>query len=154
MSKEQLYIRELSVKYRNKRVPKIASNILNQKIASSGDVAKIFSGLKTEPVEKAYVVHLDNKNVIQSFQLISVGSFTAAIVNPSEVFRSALLSNCIRIILIHNHPSGDPTPSRDDKNITERLKEAGELICIKLLDHVIIGNNKYYSLEESNVKYF
>jgi DNA repair protein RadC len=78
---------------------------------------------------------------------VSVGSLNQSIVHPRELFKTALLSSAAAIILVHNHPSGDPTPSREDIEITRRLKEAGEILGVKLLDHIIVGSS-YLSFTE------
>ena len=97
------------------------------------------------------VVLLDTKNQIIVTEEISIGTLNASIVHPRDVFRAAIKRNANSIILIHNHPSGDPTPSNEDINITKRLLEAGNLIGIKVLDHIIIGDNKYISFREKNI---
>ncbi|NLV89837.1 MAG: DNA repair protein RadC [Tissierellia bacterium] len=97
------------------------------------------------------VVLLDTKNQIIVTEEISIGTLNASIVHPRDVFRAAIKRNANSIILIHNHPSGDPTPSNEDINITIRLLEAGNLIGIKVLDHIIIGDNKYISFKEKNI---
>ena len=88
---------------------------------------------------------LDGKNrVIREVQ-ISEGSLNQSIVHPREVFNQAVRESAAAVILIHNHPTGDPTPSREDNEITRRLKEAGDLLGIKVLDHIIIGDGAYLS---------
>jgi len=82
---------------------------------------------------------MDGKNRILCIDMVSVGSLNQSIVHPREVFKSALLSSSAGIILLHNHPSGDPTPSREDIEITRRLKEAGEILGVGVMDHIIIG---------------
>ena len=78
-----------------------------------------------------------------------MGSLTAALVHPREVFKAAILSNAAALILVHNHPSGDPTPSAEDRAITERLRQVGELVGIRVLDHVVIGDEgQFVSLAE------
>ena len=79
---------------------------------------------------------------------VSVGSLSAAIVHPREVFAPAIKERAAALIVLHNHPSGDPTPSAEDFEITRRLKEVGDLVGIRLLDHVIVGINKFYSFQE------
>ena len=81
-------------------------------------------------------------------EICSTGSLATSIVHPREIFKMAILSNAYSLILAHNHPSGDVTLSKEDINISKRLKECGELIGINILDHVIIGDNKYLSLKE------
>lgn len=94
------------------------------------------------------IVLLDTKNQIIVTEEISVGTLNASIVHPRDVFKVAIKRNANSIILIHNHPSGDPAPSREDINITNRLADVGNLVGIKVLDHIIIGDNKYISFKE------
>lgn len=94
---------------------------------------------------------LDTKNQIISIERISIGNLNASIVHPREVFNIAIKRSANSLILIHNHPSGDPTPSKEDINITNRLIEAGSIIGIKVLDHIIIGDNRYISFKQRNI---
>ena len=94
---------------------------------------------------------LDTKNQIIVIENISVGTLNASIVHPRDVFKIAIKRNANSIILIHNHPSGDTTPSNEDISITNRLIDAGNLIGIKVLDHIIIGDNKFLSFKEKNL---
>ncbi|NMB08698.1 MAG: DNA repair protein RadC [Tissierellia bacterium] len=94
---------------------------------------------------------LDTKNQIISIENISIGNLNASIVHPREVFNIAIRKSANAIILVHNHPSGDPTPSTEDINITHRLIDAGNIIGIKVLDHIIIGDNKYISFKQRNI---
>ena len=94
---------------------------------------------------------LDTKNQIQCIENISVGTLNASIVHPRDVFKIAIKRNANSIILIHNHPSGDTTPSNEDISITNRLIECGNLVGIKVLDHIIIGDNKFLSFKEKNL---
>lgn len=82
---------------------------------------------------------------------VSVGSLNQSIVHPREVFKTALISNAAALVLIHNHPSGDPSPSSEDIAITRRLKEAGDLLGVKVVDHVIVGTDGMVSLLERGV---
>ncbi|HHV38287.1 MAG TPA: DNA repair protein RadC [Tepidimicrobium sp.] len=94
---------------------------------------------------------LDTKNQLISIEGISIGNLNASIVHPREVFNIAIRRSANSIILIHNHPSGDPAPSNEDINITKRLIEAGSIIGIKVLDHIIIGDNRYISFKQRNI---
>ena len=94
---------------------------------------------------------LDTKNQIITIENISIGNLNSSIVHPREVFNRAIKRSANSIILVHNHPSGDPTPSSEDINITNRLIEAGSILGIKVLDHIIIGDNKYISFKERNI---
>lgn len=98
--------------------------------------------------EELIVACLNAKNEVNSINVVSIGSLNNSIVHPREVFKTAILSNAASIVMIHNHPSGDVTPSKEDKEITLRIKESGIILGIKLLDHIIIGNDTYYSFKE------
>jgi DNA repair protein RadC len=99
--------------------------------------------------EVVALMSLSTKNQINSLSIVSMGSLYSSIVHPREIFKVAILSNAASIIIAHNHPSGDSTPSREDIDMTNRLKECGKLLGIELLDHIIIGDNNYTSLKES-----
>jgi DNA repair protein RadC len=94
------------------------------------------------------ILYLDTKNRIIKDEIISVGTLNSTIVHPREVFKNAIKDSVNSIIIIHNHPSGDSTPSFEDDRITEKFFKAGELIDIKVLDHVIIGKDNYYSYKD------
>ncbi|MBT2688095.1 DNA repair protein RadC [Bacillus sp. ISL-47] len=93
-------------------------------------------------------LYLNTKNQVLHKQTIFIGSLNASIVHPREVFKEAFRRSAASIICIHNHPSGDPAPSREDIEVTKRLAEAGKIIGIDVLDHLIIGENKFVSLKE------
>jgi DNA repair protein RadC len=93
-------------------------------------------------------VYLNTKNQVIHKKTVFIGSLNASIVHPREVYKEALKRSAASIICIHNHPSGDPTPSREDIEVTKRLAECGKIIGIELLDHLIIGEQKYVSLKE------
>lgn len=98
--------------------------------------------------EQLVVCCLDTKNQPLNLHVVSIGSLNASIVHPREVFKAAILSNAASIILFHNHPSGDPTPSSEDLCASERIRDCGKLIGIDLLDHIITGEDSYYSMRE------
>lgn len=99
--------------------------------------------------ESFIILALDAKCKPTHISTVSTGSLTASIVHPREVFKLAILANAHSIVAVHNHPSGNPTPSDEDKKITRRLKEAGQLLGIPLLEHIIIGEcGEYISLKE------
>ena len=120
-------------------------------ISSSAHVIRLFDFLRRETREHFWAVHLDSKNKLLCLDPISTGSLNASIVHPREVFKSCLLSSAAALLLVHNHPSGDPTPSAEDREITARLKEASELLGIRLLDHVIIGDGRHYSFADQGL---
>lgn len=122
----------------------------DRRYTSPEQIARLFSFLIIESKEHFICLHLDGKNRITCIDPVSVGSLNQSIVHPREVFKTALLSSAAAIVLIHNHPSGDPTCSREDREITRRLKEAGELLGIRVLDHIIVGES-YYSFVEQGL---
>lgn len=107
--------------------------------------------MRHQKQEHMKLLMLDTKSKLIGEQDISKGTVNAALITPRELFIEALACGAVYIILLHNHPSGDPTPSKSDILLTNRVKEAGELIGIQLLDHIIIGNNCYISLTESQM---
>ena len=120
-------------------------------IKSPADIAALARdvlGLHEAAEENFAIICLNTKNKIAGVHTVSIGSLNASIVHPREVFKAALLNNANGIICLHNHPSGDPEPSRDDIETTHRLVNAGNILGIKVLDHVIIGDNRYVSLKE------
>ena len=103
--------------------------------------------------EHFWTIGLNAKNRVQFIDLVSLGSLTGSLIHPRETFRLAVSRGVASILVAHNHPSGDPTPSRDDIAVTGRLKSAGDILGIQLLDHVIIGNDsgQFISLKEQGV---
>ena len=99
--------------------------------------------------EQFIIACLNTKNEPTNISVVSVGTLNKAIVHPREVFKTAILSNAASIMAFHNHPSGETTPSQQDIQLTNRLYEAGELLGIKLLDHLIIGDGTFTSLKEN-----
>jgi DNA repair protein RadC len=100
--------------------------------------------------EHFWIISLDTKKKVKFVELISIGTVDTCLVSPREVFRRALKKGAVSIILGHNHPSGSPTPSSEDLSITKTLKQAGELLSIPLVDHIILGNSGHYSFNAEN----
>ncbi|HIQ95265.1 MAG TPA: DNA repair protein RadC [Candidatus Limivivens merdigallinarum] len=98
--------------------------------------------------EQIYLLMLDTKGKLLAEKVISKGTVNASLVSPREIFLEALSHHAVSIVLLHNHPSGDPAPSREDLLLTERIREAGEILGIELLDHLILGDLKFVSLRE------
>ena len=94
------------------------------------------------------VLYLDTKNHVLKEEIVTKGTLDASLIHPREVFRGAIKESAHAIIVVHNHPSGDPTPSEEDKRITEKLFDAGELLNIELLDHVIVGRDTWWGWNE------
>lgn len=119
----------------------------NKKITSPEDVANIFIPLLRDEVkENFYVVCLNSANRIIKFVLISVGNLNSSVVHPREVFKVAIENNAANIILLHNHPSGNTEPSREDIEITKKMTESGKIIGIEVFDHLIISGNNFTSI--------
>lgn len=123
-----------------------------KKITSPTDAAEIFIPLLRDKIkEEFYVICLNTAGKINKYELISVGSLNQSIVHPREVFKVAIENNSANIILLHNHPSGNPEPSNEDIAITKKMVEAGKLMDIQVFDHVIIAGNKFTSLVEKRL---
>lgn len=149
----------------NRKVPAKRINIISlkmvregsilydsRKVESPSDAAKL--GMKfidDSDREQVIICCLDTKNQPTSISIVSIGSLNSSIVHPRETFKTAILSNAASVIVFHNHPSGDPTPSNEDVNITHRLKECGEIIGIELIDHIIIGNGNFVSMKDKGI---
>lgn len=133
---------------------RLATRQVSQKtiICCPEDVADyVMPRFRYEQREHFAVILMNVKNHILSMPIISVGSLTASVVHPREVFKVAIQQTAASMILVHNHPSGDPTPSREDIAITNRLVEVGRLMDIPVLDHVVLGNDNYISLKEKGM---
>jgi DNA repair protein RadC len=102
--------------------------------------------------EHFLLLTLNNKNRVNGFKVVSTGSLTASIVHPREVWRAALHLCAAAVIFVHNHPSGDPTPSQEDQEITRRLKETADVLGIRVLDHVVLGeNDRFFSFSDKGL---
>lgn len=124
----------------------ISKNTISKKVRCAKDVFDLFhERLKDKKEEHFYIVMLNTQNNIIGEQLISKGILDASIIHPREVFKPAIKNSASKIILVHNHPSGDPFPSGDDISITKRLVDFGKEFGIKVVDHVIIGNNVWWN---------
>lgn len=119
------------------------------------DAAKLFKEYYEEnfDMDKEHfsVIMVDTKNKMIGINLVSMGTVNQTITHPREVFRPAVMASANSVFLCHNHPSGDPTPSREDIDTTKRLKEAGKILGIEILDHIILGDNRHVSLLEKGM---
>ena len=125
----------------------------DRQLRQSRDVAdlmrSVVAGLDREAF---FVVLVDGKNRVSGINLVSLGSLTAALVHPREVFKPAIAGSAAALVLVHNHPSGDPTPSAEDVALTKRLCEVGDLVGIKVLDHIVLGEgNSFRSLADEGL---
>ncbi len=139
-----MQIREVSVRYKKSDIPLDRG----EQFQSSGQVFKAFGSQALEPVELFRVLFLDGNNRMLFFEDVARGILTSCLVHPREVFFTAVKLRCAGIVTIHNHPSGDPTPSSEDREITRRLRESGKILGIKFLDHIIIAEDSYYSFAD------
>lgn len=136
-------IREAVVRYRRH------GRRVGAPMRSPADVARFVRALVgTDAREHFVVVMLDGRHRPVAYQVVSVGTATSSLVHPREVFQPAVGVGVVVILVAHNHPSGDPTPSAEDRDVTERLRRAGQLIGIPLLDHVVVAERGYVSLRE------
>ena len=131
------------VREHTNRYPKLDSSRSVREIAQQflGDAA----------TERMLVFFVDAKNRLVGFNEASVGSLNTSIVHPRDTFRAAVIQGASAVILAHNHPSGDPAPSREDREITKRMVQAGNILGIRVLDHVVIGDNGYYSFADASM---
>ena len=136
----------------SKRYNKLVSNGFAFSIRSSKDVYNIFNNeLSNLKKEKVIGLYLDTKNKIIKKEDLSLGILDGSLIHPRELFKEAIKESAKSVILVHNHPSGDSNPSEDDVRLTKNLIEAGNLIGINFLDHVIIGKKNFYSFKEDRL---
>ena len=127
----------------------LLDSVERPQILAPGDVATLLAlDLGFQSQEQLRVLCLDTKNHVIAQHTVYLGTVNASVVRAAEVFRPAVSRNCPSIIVVHNHPSGDPTPSLEDIRTTEQLRRAGEALEIELLDHIILGQQRYVSLKE------
>lgn len=132
-----------------KRYNKLVSNGYTNTIETASDVFNIYSHkFVNEKKENFMVLCLDKKNNIIKEESVSIGTLDSSLVHPREVFKSAIKESAYSIILIHNHPSGDCSPSAQDMEVTRVLMKAGETLDIPIVDHIIIGKDNYFSFKE------
>ncbi|KAF0091543.1 MAG: DNA repair protein RadC [Fusobacteria bacterium] len=126
--------------------------IEKKQILSSKDASIVLeNNLRGLNKEHFIILMLNTKNFLLGVETVSIGSLNSSIVHPRELFKSAINKSAAAIILAHNHPSGDATPSREDIEVTKRIKSGGQLLGIDVIDHIIIGDNSYYSFKEEKM---
>ncbi len=133
-------VRETSVPFESKR------------FTNSRDVFNAFrQEMMTYDREHFVAVMLDAKNGIIGVHEVSIGSLSTSVVHPREVYKAAVAASAAGIMFLHNHPSGDPVPSREDRDCTKRLFEAGKVLGIRVLDHIVVGENDYFSFADAGL---
>jgi DNA repair protein RadC len=135
-----------------RRTNKLCKKGFKPKINNAQDVFNYYSDeLENKKKEQFYALFLNTKNQIIGEELISVGTLNNSIIHPREVFNPAIKASANSLILIHNHPSGDVKPSKEDIDITKKLENAGSLLGISVVDHVIVGKNSYLSFKDQDL---
>jgi len=142
-------LREIEVRYKTRKVKGKTTRVTGPRI-----VFQLFKDLQNEAKEKLIVINLNSKNIINSFEVVSIGTLNTGRTTPREIFRGAIVTNSAAVLCVHNHPSGDPTPSRDDIFLTRRLLKLAKILHFVFLDHIIIGADTYTSIRERNPKLF
>ena len=138
-------LREIEVIYRFRN---ISCDITGRKLESPELVYAAFNFLKYEAKEKFIVINLNNQHSIMNYETVATGTVNSIKLRPCEVLRTAVMLNAPAVILLHNHPSGYPDPSKSDIAITNKIVECGKLLGIDVLDHVIIGESSFASLKQ------
>lgn len=129
-----------------------ATRLREVQLNSARSVASYYmEELRHEDREKLMLCMFDSQCVLLGDEVISIGTVNASLVSPREIFQRALMNQAVYIILLHNHPSGVPMPSMQDKLVTKRVLECGEMLGVHLSDHIIIGDNRYFSFKEENL---
>jgi len=140
-------VRELVVRYRRRPIP-YGARVVGRKATSSLAVFQLFRNLRDEPQEHLFAVHLDGQSAIQSINHVSIGSMREAAAPISVILRNALLAGAAGLIVVHNHPSGNPAPSSQDYVLIEALKRACDFVQISCIDFLIIGEERYWSASD------
>lgn len=140
-----MMVREATVTYRMTR-----RTDCDRSIRSSRDVARLATPwVEGEGRERFYVLLVDSQHRYLGHEMVSLGSLSSSIVHPREVFRLAVREQAAGVVLVHNHPSGDPEPSSEDRAVTKRLVAAGEVLDVEVLDHIIIAGDRWWSFRDA-----
>lgn len=127
---------------------------VQNKVVKVSNAKEVFDVYKyifwNDTQEKVMAIFLNSKNEVIDNKIVFMGTANESIIHPRDIFKEAIVLNAIKVICIHNHPSGNPYPSLEDKAITIRLKEVGKIVGIPLVDHIIFGDEKYYSFLEND----
>lgn len=149
MTTDTITLRELTIRYSPKADVTGRPLVIGRTLSTPATSAAALTALlQDEPREVFAILCLSSKHRVIAYHEVSRGTLDATLVHPREVFKAALLANAAAIILTHNHPSGDPAPSPDDMALTRRLVDAGTLIGVDVVDHIVIGDGCYVSFRE------
>jgi DNA repair protein RadC len=150
MQTETMKLRELTVRYAVKKTDAGQHVIVGRKINSPKDCATALTAvLQHEANEVFAILCLTTKHHVIAYHEVSRGTLDSTLVHPREVFKAAILANAAAIVVAHNHPSGDPSPTLDDRDVTRRLAATGELLGIPVLDHIVVGDERYFSFKRA-----
>ena len=150
MQTETMTLRELTVRYSVRKDGDGRPVVIGRELGNPKDAAAAFMMmLRDEPAEVFAMLCLTTKHRVIAYHEVSRGTLDSTLVHPREVFKAALLANSSAIVVAHGHPSGDSTPSADDVTLTTRLVAAGEILGIPVLDHIVIGDGRYFSFKEA-----
>ncbi len=149
MSSKRTYLREIEIRYRKRNVT--SKSTAAKPIKGAIQVVKLFSDLQSETKEKLIAISLDTKLKIICFEIVAIGSVDAIYLKPFEAIRTAIAVNASGVIIVHNHPSGDPKPGGDDKLFTKALKKITEIGGMNFHDHIIIGDGTFFSFTDEGL---
>jgi DNA repair protein RadC len=149
METETTRLRELTIRYAVKKDHEGRPVVIGRTMSTPRESAvALMPLLQHEPSEVFAILCLSTKHRVIAYHEVSRGTLDATLVHPREVFKAAILANAAALVVAHVHPSGDPTPSQDDIELTKRLAAAGTLLGIEVLDHIIVGDERYVSFKE------
>ena len=150
MQTDGIQLRELTVRYSIKKTDAGEPVVVGRTLKSPKEsAALLMSVLENQPTEVFAILCLSTKHRVIAFHEVSRGTLDSTLVHPREVFKAALLANAAAIVVSHNHPSGDPSPTLEDLEVTTRLVAAGEILGIPVLNHIVIGDGRYFSFKEA-----
>jgi DNA repair protein RadC len=150
MQTQTMKLRELTIRYAVRKDQDGQPVIVGRALGRPSEAASaLMALLQDEPSEVFVILCLTTKFHVIAYHEVGRGTLDTVLVNPREVFKAALLANAAAIVVAHNHPSGDPTPSPNDLDVTRRLAATGEVLGIAVLDHLVIGDGRYYSFKEA-----
>ena len=147
-------VKAIQLKCIGELAKRIASTSRREQITlqSARSIAEYFmEQLRHEPQEHLMLAMFDNKSMLIGEKLLSTGTSNAALISARDIYRTALQYQAAYVVVLHNHPSGNPEPSREDILVTRKIKACGELLDILLMDHIIIGDNRYFSFREQDI---
>lgn len=151
MQTNTMRLRELTVRYSVKKDGGGQPVAVGRALGTPKDAASVFLELlQDEPSEVFAMLCLTTKHRVIGYHEVSRGTLDSTLVHPREVFKAAVLANAAAIVIAHNHPSGDPTPTPDDIEVTRRLVATGDILGIAVLDHIVVGEGRYYSFKEGS----